>query len=733
MSLRVTVLLACLLLGESAAAFATDYYVSPAGNDGHVGTSATSAWRTLARVNAATLLAGDRVLLQGGQTFAGNLVFGTSDGGTPASPLTLMSYGSGRATIASASGKAILVYNRAAIRIRHLNVVGAMAPGSTGISCYTDVPGTAPLAYVRIDYVDVSGFESDGVQIGSWGGAGFRDVRITYTTAHDNGRTGLFTFADKPNVLQKIYIGHSAAWANRGLSYASTNTGSGIVLGGVNGGTIERSVAHDNGGWNTASEGPGGIWTYDSTRVLIQHNESYANHTGGRTDGNGFDLDQNVSYSTLQFNYSHDNDGAGYLFAHRYANDAHTGNVVRFNVSQNDGRKNGYGAIEIWGRTVNAAFFHNVVYLSPAVSGAPSGVHLHNAGISGVRSQNVRILNNILYTTGTAALVDVSSDQLAAAPAIFAGNVYFGASTFRIAWGGTAITGLTAFRNLGQEQVSGMPTGLAVNPGLQAPGAGPTFGDATKLETLDAYRLATGSPVTDHGVALGEFGLTSASTDYFGTSLSGVTPDPGVHEADPFGADAAVSTGSGPSSDIVMWASDATAIAGNWLRVADSSAAGGLRVQNLDRGAAKLTNPAASPASYVELTFNTQAGVPYRLWVRSIAQNNSYANDSVFVQFSGSVTATGTPTWRIGTTSATTVILEDCSGCWDKGWGWQDNGYGTGVLGPLIYFATAGPQTIRLQPREDGLGIDQVVLSPTTYLTTSPGKTKLDTTILPRQ
>ena len=66
-----------------------------------------------------------------------------------------------------------------------------------------------------------------------------------------------------------------------------------------------------------------------------------------------------------------------------------------------------------------------------------------------------------------------------------------------------------------------------------------------------------------------------------------------------------------------------------------------------------------------------------------------------------------------------------------KGWGWQDNGYGAGVLGPLMYFAASGPQTIRIQTREDGLPIDQLVLSPSTYLSSAPGSTKNDTTILP--
>jgi hypothetical protein len=149
-------------------------------------------------------------------------------------------------------------------------------------------------------------------------------------------------------------------------------------------------------------------------------------------------------------------------------------------------------------------------------------------------------------------------------------------------------------------------------------------------------------------------------------------------------------------------------------------------------GAAKLTTPLASPANYFELAFDAETNVPYRLWIRGKAEGNSWANDSVYVQFSGSVNSSGQPTYRIGTTSAASVTIEDCISCGLAGWGWQDNGFGTGVLGPLIQFAQTGPQRIRIQTREDGLSIDQVVLSPSNYLTSAPGALKNDTVIVPR-
>jgi hypothetical protein len=160
-------------------------------------------------------------------------------------------------------------------------------------------------------------------------------------------------------------------------------------------------------------------------------------------------------------------------------------------------------------------------------------------------------------------------------------------------------------------------------------------------------------------------------------------------------------------SEVVIYAANVSLKAGAWTLRADASAAGGQLIANPDAGAAKITTAAADPVNYFEVTFNAVADVPYRLWIRGRAQANSYDN-----------------------TDATPVVIEDCSGCGVSGWGWQDNGYGAGVLGPLLYFATTGPQRLRIQTREDGLSIDQIVLSPSRYLTTSPGTTKNDTTIL---
>jgi phosphatidylserine/phosphatidylglycerophosphate/cardiolipin synthase-like enzyme len=198
-------------------------------------------------------------------------------------------------------------------------------------------------------------------------------------------------------------------------------------------------------------------------------------------------------------------------------------------------------------------------------------------------------------------------------------------------------------------------------------------------------------------------------------------------------SDGSGSSGSGggtSAGEIVLHAADGPILAGAWAVEPDLTAAGGARVRHPNAGAAKLTAALASPVDYFEVTFNAESGKPYRLWLRGRADGNSWANDSVFVQFSGAVDQNGSPTWRIGTASATEVNLEDCSGCGLSGWGWQDNGWGVNVLGPLAHFDVTGEQTIRIQTREDGLSIDQIVLSSADYLNSAPGALKDDDTVL---
>jgi hypothetical protein len=182
-----------------------------------------------------------------------------------------------------------------------------------------------------------------------------------------------------------------------------------------------------------------------------------------------------------------------------------------------------------------------------------------------------------------------------------------------------------------------------------------------------------------------------------------------------------------PASDVVLYASD-FALNGTWVRGNDASAAGGQAALTPDEGWSTPNVPLSDPVDYIEASFNAPAGVPYAIWLRLRATGDTKFSESVWVQLSDAHAA-GQSVFPIGSTSALLVNLEDCRDCGVSGWGWQNSAYWLAQPARLS-FATAGPHTIRIQVREDGAQIDQVVLSPSKYLNNPPGGLRDDQTVV---
>src|ERR1700686_94076 len=96
---------------------------------------------------------------------------------------------------------------------------------------------------------------------------------------------------------------------------------------------------------------------------------------------------------------------------------------------------------------------------------------------------------------------------------------------------------------------------------------------------------------------------------------------------------ASAATAYANSNDVVLYASKAPVRAGTWAVKADSTAAGGVLIEKPNLGAPKLLVPLAKPQNFFEIKFPAYAGQPYHLWIRSRSLNNSFNNDSVYVQF----------------------------------------------------------------------------------------------------
>jgi hypothetical protein len=503
------------------------FYVSLSGNDSNSGTSPSSPWRTIAKVNQQRFASGNVIYFGGGQTFSGKLYFGPGSSGTPTAPITISSYGTGRATIYGGTDSAMFIYNVAGFDISNINFVGSgmSSNASVGVSFYTDLSGNVKLSHVHFDQVEVSGFGGNGIALGGWNGtSGFADVRITNSKIHDDKVGGIVTYGALPYANSNVYIGHVEVYNSPGNPTATIQGGSGIILGSVDNGVIERSVAHGNGSQNTSVSGPAGIWTYDSNNITIQFNESYNNQTQNG-DGDGFDLDGGTTNSVMQYNYSHDNDGAGFLLCQYAGAQPHSGNVVRYNISQNDARTTGYGAIHVYSTVSNAEVYNNIVYVSPA-SRTPSAIHLSNWNGS-----NLHFRNNVLIATGGVPLLVGNSGT----GLLFQGNDYWTiGSGFLISLDSSTYYNLSDWQNnAGQERLSdGTPVGFNVDPALLAPGTGGIIGNADLLSSLVAYQLMNGSPLIDTGLNLNSpFGISPGSQDFYGNSLpQGSGYDVGVYE-----------------------------------------------------------------------------------------------------------------------------------------------------------------------------------------------------------
>ncbi|WP_094273497.1 right-handed parallel beta-helix repeat-containing protein [Rhodococcus sp. OK302] len=512
------------------------YYVSAHGDDRADGRSTARPWRTLDRISAQILRPGDRVLLAGGELFAGQLRVDSEDAGDREQPVVIASYGSGQAILEVSNQPVVEVYNTGGVTIQDLVVDGRSSGSVDGISVYNDLPERRRLVGVTIERVDVSGCKN-GLAIGSAAHAsGFDDVSVRDSSFHDNLIAGLATYgpdfdADAPVYANSnVNVSGVTAYRNTGDPTAVVNTGNGIVLGSVETGRVDRSTAYGNGTRSSAQEGPIGIWTYDSTGVVIENNLSYGNRSSG-ADGGGFGLDLNVSDSVLQYNLSYDNDGSGLLLYGVASNRAHARNVVRFNISSNDSRRGEFhGGISVLGGLAGGAqsggivgdqIYQNTVVMASGVDGfLPPVVRISDA------LDGVVFRNNIFISLGAGPLlISVNSTDKGA---MLWGNNYFGASDqSKIVWEGTEFESLSGWRAAtGQEILVEESVGSDVDPELMDPVSPTDVTAADQITSAVGFLFRPGSPMIGAGLPLA--GMDPGTLDYFGVPLAANRIDNGA-------------------------------------------------------------------------------------------------------------------------------------------------------------------------------------------------------------
>lgn len=331
------------------------YYVDGSGDDKADG-SLERPWKTLGRVQ---LRKGDSVFLHGGQVFDGTLRI------EHAEQVYVGSYGDGAATIRAGDSSGLVLYRVKGVTVRGLHLEGAgRKTGNVKEGLMLN-----ECSKVLLDSINITGFQKAGLLIFSSVGVEARRV-----FAHENGAAGIEVEGVDKKSSRELKIVQCRTDDNPGDPSNLTNhSGNGIVAGHCTSVVIDSCSATNNG-WDMPriGNGPVGIWCYEADSVVIQHCRAYRNKTSpGAADGGGFDLDGGVTNSSIQYCLSYGNQGAGYCIFQYWGASPWHHNVVRYNISYDDGLvSDARGGIYVWNSSGDASQLydcevsHNIVYNS---------------------------------------------------------------------------------------------------------------------------------------------------------------------------------------------------------------------------------------------------------------------------------------------------------------------------------------------------------------------------------
>ena len=468
----------------------TSYYVDCSATTNGNGSSQSSPWNTLASVNATTFGPGDSIHFLAGTACSGQLH--PLGSGSSVSPITISLYGSGPRPRIDGNGTVaatVLLSNQQYWDIENLEITNT-ATSNDASRLGVRVENTLSSQLNHIHILNLSIHDVTGYSAGYYGDNGaiavvdaggntqslWNDVQIANNTINHVDRVGIFVGPDnnsstggKPTnvVIQNNTI---------------NNAGDAILTYVVNAPLVQHNVASNNGarvGSGTCETTPlnycnsfyATIWENGVNGGIFQYNEVYGNAAGG--DSEAFDLDLNTTNTIYQYNYSHNNAG-GFLLDIS----AGSGNIVRYNISQNEVR----AVVNFVGNVSDVHVYNNTFYVG---SGQGTDI-LYNYGpaVSG----NYQFTNNIIDNLGSGNYVTQNGSALAD-PGTWDHNVFYGNHP--------------TYEPTDTNKLTSNP--LFLNPG-----------GATSLTNATAYELQSGSPALSSGTVISNNG----GQDFYGNTVS---------------------------------------------------------------------------------------------------------------------------------------------------------------------------------------------------------------------
>jgi len=470
----------------------TVYYVDPEkGDDGGPGTPAGKPWRTVNRVNAATFKPGDAILLKRGTRFPDGLA--PRGNGTEKAWITIGAWGEGdRPLVRGVDRPGLALADQSYWIIQDLAF--SSDPEYRRSAMALKVSEGAPRAR-GAKIINCVAFDSGahGIEVG--GEAGYDGVLIENCLSFCNSGDGIVVggSAQKGSARNTV-IRHCTAYSNPGMA--------GIWIESAENGLIEDCLAYNNACVN--------IWTWNAVNVTMRHCEVFRGRP--QRDAAGFDIDWGSEACTLEYCYSHHNEGDEFLLmgsgdgTYLDFTMQSNHNIMRYCVAE------GHSPIDM-GETFN----HCLVYNNLSVAVGPGsyafkvfGWPNDESGANGGWPVDTEVCNNIFVALkgATAMYVD---DHGADQGNHWDYNIYWqeGKPRSLVKWGGRAngpgfwngdsktgsfppkeYADLAVFRGeTGQEA-----HGLEADPKLIRPGSG----EYGRLP-LKSARLAAGSPAQGAG------------------------------------------------------------------------------------------------------------------------------------------------------------------------------------------------------------------------------------------
>lgn len=362
---------------------AADYYLSDSkGDDSAPGTSPAQAWKSIARASQVRYEAGDRLLLRSGDHFSGSLQLGAED--RVLEGLTIDCYQDGDAPTIDGQGADACIHlvNPSGVTVRSLALqnekgkyglrftgrnagrLGSVTIEDLAITKIYQAAWSAPEDAAHDEKKYYGGINAEvlrGSRPTWWEGVVIRDC-----TLHDLGTCGISIGSAYPLHEQRRARRRREPFPIKGVIIENNrfrNTArDGAIIRQCQGALLQHNEVTKTGRVSTSN----GIWFWDCQDSVIRHNVGSRCGTRNRSDGSPFSIDYFSQGCVIEFNYSHDNEGPGFMAFGNHGTG--TGSVIRGNLSYNDGTaeaKPGFGAVSMVSELKDTRVENNIVIAGP--------------------------------------------------------------------------------------------------------------------------------------------------------------------------------------------------------------------------------------------------------------------------------------------------------------------------------------------------------------------------------